>query len=225
MFDRSYIIAFSGAIAAVIFLLAAGGFSSTESTVLIAVVPPLVFFAILLLFGEVKNPYSHERRYSAKLHSIHDGDTIKLDFHGRVESYRLQYIDTPELGQDGGEAAAAMLGVLLRFKYIEFSIPANSSKTYDRNLCQLYANGKDVGLLLLQKGYAWIDTRYYVPPIYIRAFLDAQENKRGLFQDGFPVHPQLYRERKKNEKARKSLETQAAESTLKKRARLLPDLN
>lgn len=198
---RTYIVASIVALSSVVLLLFVANFSSREDTLLFAIIPIILFSATMMIMG-VESDYSFDKRHAAKLISIHDGDSVKLNFHGRVESYRIQYMDTPELGQEDGEAAAAMLGVLLRFKYIEFSIPTKGgSKSYNRNICKIYANGKDVGLEMIKRGYAWIDVRYPVPPEYIHAFADSVKYKRGMFANKNPVHPSLYRNKKKKPKS------------------------
>ena len=206
-----YLVAGLASIGSVIFAAFVIDFDSTSSTAILAGLPIVVFVATMMVMG-VDNPYSYEKRYAAKLQSIHDGDTVKLDFHGRVEAYRIQYIDTPELDQEDGEACAAMLGALLRFKYLEFSLPSTgSTMTYDRTVCVLYGNGKNIGLEMVKRGYAWVDVRYETPPEYITAFADAVRNRKGIFKDGYPVHPELHRDRKKKAKLREQVEKQAAE--------------
>ena len=162
-----------------------------------AVVMVLIsFFTVFMAMSDSSKPTGE--RFPVTLVSVYDADTIKLSFHGRVESYRIQFIDAPELDQKFGEESAAMLTILLRNKYLEYSLPeSGNDKTYNRTLCTLYANGNNVGLELVRRGYAWIDIRYETPDEYILAFHHALSNKKGMFAKGYPVHPELYRKRKK----------------------------
>lgn len=157
----------------------------------------ICFVVVFTAMSDRSNPTGD--RFPVSLVSVYDADTIKLSFHGRVESYRIQFIDAPELDQNFGEESASMLTILLRNKYLEYSLPEKGNdKTYNRTLCTLYANGKNVGLELVRRGYAWVDIRYETPEEYILAFHEALVNKRGMFAKGYPVHPELYRKRKKN---------------------------
>ena len=202
MGDR-YIVGGIASIASIVFMSIVIDFNSADNTFIIAIIPFMAFGFSMLIIG-VDSPYSHEKRFPASLESIHDGDTVKLNFNGRIESYRIQYIDTPELDQSGGEASSAMMAVLLKLKYLEYSLPEKgNTKTYDRTICKLYANGNDVGLELIRRGYAWVDTRYPTPHEYIEAFSFAVKHKKGLFKKGFPLHPELHRERKKRMKTLK----------------------
>ena len=159
------------------------------------IIIPLTFYLTLKIF-EQQIDLDGEKVFPAELVSINDADTVKLNFHGRIESYRILFIDAPEIGQPYAEEATAMLVGLLQQGLIEFSIPTSSS--YGRNVCKIYVNGSDVGLQLLKRGCAWIDTRYEIEPNYIRAFADAVEHKKGLFERKNPVHPSLYRSRGAN---------------------------
>lgn len=160
----------------------------------LCVIPPVIMYNILVIFDD-EPELDPEKVFTATLVSVHDGDSVKLKYYEKIESYRVLFIDAPEIGQDYAEESASMLVALLSQGYIEYEEPTNSS--YGRNVCKIYVNGVDVGLAMLRRGYAWIDTRYPVPPEYIRAFADAVDGKKGIFAKSNPVHPALYRAKKK----------------------------
>lgn len=170
---------------------------------LMTFIAPACFAYVFAAFSmvEADNPY---RRYPVSLHSVHDGDTLKLGLGGRVSSYRLRFIDTPELDQDGGEDAAAKLAQLVHGKYLEISFDESNQSSYNRNVCILYANGVNVGLEMLRRGYAWIDTRYYVAPEYQDAFNEGVRERRGIFKNvnesgsNMPTHPREFVNKKKD---------------------------
>jgi endonuclease YncB( thermonuclease family) len=172
-------------------------YTQPDNSIMIIGVPIASFVAWLLLLSSDKSVSGRGGLFDCTVVSVHDGDTLELDYHGRVQKYRVLYIDAPELKQRGGEEATTALRLILEGKFVQFEIPDKGAKsTYDRVLCKIYANGKDVGHQMVSSGNAWIDTRYNTPPEYIRSFANAVKKKVGIFKKGFPVHPSIYRKNK-----------------------------
>lgn len=121
-----------------------------------------------------------------------DGDTFTFD--GRC--IRLFGIDAPELAQPFGRESAAWLQAL---------VPRVTSCTrwytdrYGREVarCRLAdgtARGTDLGLTLVQGGYAW-DYPQYSGEYYAFVQADARRNRRGLWALPSPQPPWEYRKR------------------------------
>jgi endonuclease YncB( thermonuclease family) len=85
-----------------------------------------------------------------------DGDTVEIQGSRRV---RLIGIDTPERGECGYEEAAALVRDLLEGKPVELVYgAAERTDRYGRELAYLEIEGYDVGMVLLEAG--WARARY-----------------------------------------------------------------
>lgn len=99
-------------------------------------------------------------KIKAKVLSVTDGDTLKVDLDGKEETVRLILVDTPEtkhpqLGvQPLGKEASAFTTEQLTGKEIEIEPGIEERDRYGRLLAYVYVNGKMFNETLLEKGYA-----------------------------------------------------------------------
>lgn len=97
-----------------------------------------------------------------------DGANIQLP-NGKQVAARLAYIDTPETekiaqkkpGQPFGKEASRYLESLMKDKEVTAKVvePA-SKKNYWRPVVELYADGKNLNMAMLEAGFAWPQKRY-----------------------------------------------------------------
>lgn len=124
--------------------------------------------------------------FSQKVFVI-DGDTMIID----NLKIRIQGIDSPEISQKFGKEAKKQLIILtknktLRIKIIKFD-------RYNRAICYIFANNKDVGLQMVQTGYAWAYRRYTNE--YVFAEKRAKNRRLGIWQFNNNINPEIYRHR------------------------------
>lgn len=129
---------------------------------------------------------------------IHDGDTFKATLVNKaVMDCRIWGIDAPELDQAWGKVAKSALIELIHNKRVEITVKGNS---YNRQVVQVIANGRDIGLELIKMGLAWHSDKHASEMAeYQQAQKEAEKEKRGLWGDRKPIVPWKWREnRKKN---------------------------
>lgn len=80
---------------------------------------------------------------------VRDGDTFDRD----GTCYRIWGIDAPERSQEGGEAAYAALGEILKTGNVEI-VPVGTDK-YGRTVAKLFVDGVDVSKKMVEDGHAW----------------------------------------------------------------------
>ena len=122
----------------------------------------------------------------AHISSVVDGDTVKLDFEGKVQSIRMIGVDTPEVKDPrkpvqcyGAEASAFTKKILLgQDVLISFDPTQDTRDKYDRLLLYIWLpDGTLFNQLLIQEGYAFEYT-YRIPYQYQDSFKTAQNDAR-----------------------------------------------
>jgi micrococcal nuclease len=140
---------------------------------------------------------------SARVLSVHDGDTITVQLEDRKEKVRLIGIDAPEIDQVpwGVQARDALRG-LVDGKTVRLETDITIRDQYRRLLAYVYVGEMLVNLELVRQGQAVL---YTVPPNvahveeYQQAQQEAREAGRGVWDREKPmdVHPDCYRKLKK----------------------------
>ena len=137
-----------------------------------------------------------ERRVVA----VADGDTIMLlDSNRQQHTIRLAGIDAPEKAQPYGQRSKQHLSDLAFGK----GAKADCYKIdrYDRDVCTVFVNGQDVGLLQFDAGLAWWFRKYAHEQLprdridYEAAEDRAAADRIGLWQDANPVPPWEWRQK------------------------------
>lgn len=120
-----------------------------------------------------------------------DGDTIKVNYNGKVESVRLIGVDTPESvhpdrskNTPQGKLASEFAKSKLEGKEVILEFDVQERDQYDRLLAYVWIDGEMFNKVLLREGYAQIST--YPPNVkYVEAFTkiqnQARENNKGLW--------------------------------------------
>ncbi|MBW4837401.1 MAG: thermonuclease family protein [Staphylococcaceae bacterium] len=106
----------------------------------------------------------------ATLVKVIDGDTVKLNYKGKVSTFRLLLIDTPEtkdprkpVQKYGPEASAFTTNMMTKAKKIEVAFDKGQrTDKYGRLLAYVYADGRMVNNAVVRQGLARV--KYVYPP-------------------------------------------------------------
>lgn len=160
-----------------------------------------------ILFLVVGLAVAAPSNYSAKVIRVVDGDTLKVELAGQVESVRLIGIDTPEskankkarkdAGRSGqdiqtilhlGKAAFGFTKSMVKpGDVVKIEQDTETRDRYGRILGYVYLkSGKMLNEEIISAGYASVMT---IPPnvrhqdLFLRAHRTAREKRRGLWAD------------------------------------------
>lgn len=151
------------------------------------------------LLGQAANIRSIE----GKIVHVDDGDTIvMLDAQNRKQHIRLTDLDAPEtakpkldrLGQPFSSASKQNLAELAKGRAGQAQ--CFDVDRYERLVCRVVVDGRDLSLEQIRAGYAWANS---ANPKYVRdsrAFIFEQEAKRarrGLWSDTNAIAPWTWR--------------------------------
>lgn len=132
---------------------------------------------------------------------VADGDTLTLFDAGRNQHrIRLDGIDAPEKAQAFGQRSRQSLGELAHNRTAQAS--CGKVDRFQRQVCVVIVDGRDVGLLQIERGLAWHFTRYASEQApenrkaYAAAEREARAARRGLWADSQPVPPWDWRQAK-----------------------------
>lgn len=130
--------------------------------------------------------------FSGKVKSVIDGNTLEIEISGNeVYTILLEGIDSPELGQEYGDHAKALLEKLTLQKKVTIEFKGKDRK--GNQLATVLLNGKvDVRLELLKEGLAWTAERNPLPDLE-SVKEDARQNTKGLWSQENPTPPWVYR--------------------------------
>jgi len=141
-------------------------------------------------------PTNRPTRYSAKVVSITDGDTITVaDSTGRQEEIRLAGIDAPERDQAFGSESTRRLAAMVSDKTVTLECKKERDK-YGRLVCKVLLGTADVCLDQVKAGMAWHYKQYQDDQgpadreAYAAADCTAMKARTGLWRDPHPVQPQ-----------------------------------
>lgn len=138
----------------------------------------------------------------------HDGDTIKLQTADRgIIDVRLSGADTPETGQAYWRTGRDYLREMVAGKPV--TVWCYKTDKYEREVCHVSVGGKDAGLALVQRGYAWYAHMFSheLSASQQKSYPEAEEQARrqriGLWQEPDPMPPWECRKlRKAHQKCR-----------------------
>lgn len=126
-----------------------------------------------------------------------DGDTFDAQREdGSVIRIRMAYIDAPELSQSFGLAATYVLDSLIQHKtLLLYKLDVDK---YGRTVAVVYNSpkGESINTFMVKRGMAHVYPQYAPKEIY-NMQLEAKKNKKGLWQNPYPILPYIYRSRKK----------------------------
>lgn len=152
----------------------------------------MVSMTLILLSAFV----AHAGNLQGRVVEIIDGDTFVLLDEAHDETHiRLLGIDAPEKSQPFGDQATRHLSSLIFGE--EVSVLNTRKDRYGRTLGRVERNGEDIGLLMIQDGYAWAykagKTKAFAD--YASQQKAAKADHRGLWQQTKPKAPSRWRHR------------------------------
>lgn len=129
---------------------------------------------------------------------IADGDTLTLlDDSDQQHKIRIGGIDAPEKRQPFGQRSKENLSRLAFSKPAEATCPKRDR--YQREVCTVTVDGRDIGLEQIRAGLAWWYRKYAKeqPPLqrvdYEQAESSARQQRVGIWADGEPIPPWEFR--------------------------------
>jgi len=113
-----------------------------------------------------------------------DGDTLEID----DTTYRINGIDAPEYGQkcaseSGGTWACGKEGVTALVRYVsgkDVRCDSMAQDGFGRTVATCFADGTDIGALMVEQGWAWAFVKY--SDVYITEEAIARDAGLGIWQ-------------------------------------------
>lgn len=139
---------------------------------------------------------------SAALVSVGDGDTIRVaTANGKRLTIRLACVDAPETAQGyAGADSRANLAQLLQGATLE--IRPQTTDKYGRTVAEVFANGRNVNLAMVQSGQAFAYRKYLSgcdQSAYLSAEQAAERQRVGVWRyPGAVQRPWEFRESRRN---------------------------
>ena len=154
----------------------------------------VALFGLLLVTSVVAETYT------ARVVGVMDGDTIKvLDSTRAQHKVRLAGIDAPEKAQPFGQKARQHLASQVFGR--EVTLDCGKVDRYQREICVVLFEGKDVNLAQVEAGLAWWYRQYAREQtaaqqhVYAEAEATAHDARRGLWANDSPMPPWEWRHR------------------------------
>ncbi len=148
----------------------------------------------MLAASVVARAQEPERILQGTVVRVSDGDTMDVRVgDGSLVRVRLYGVDAPELSQTfGGESRRYAAAAVLKRKV---QVHQKDLDKYGRLVGQIFVDGQDLGLELLQAGMVWWYRQYCDDPRYGQAQDAARQQRRGLWgaPGGDPQAPWEYR--------------------------------
>lgn len=139
--------------------------------------------------------------FHGRVDRVIDGDTVKVITENDTLRIRIRGIDAPESEQEFGEEARIALNRLIGGQNVVFQ--SEGSDAYGRVLASVAVYGRDVGLYMIERGYAWYYETYgsQIPSDWQYAYRMAESHARlnhaGLWQSSGPVPPWSWRKQRR----------------------------
>ena len=144
-----------------------------------------------------KSRKSAELRLQGVVQACHDGDTCRVSvtgasartFQKSIAKVRFAGVDTPELKQPYGKDAQRFTEGLLRGKMVSLVC---KGKSYDRITCEVYLDGRNINLEIVQAGWGY-DLPKYSKGLYKEAEATARAQKIGIWKSSNLTSPHCFR--------------------------------
>ncbi len=159
----------------------------------------VLFFCDLCFGGSLKNSIGTygDKRFSAVLHYIADGDSFVVKKNGEQIAIRLWGVDAPEFDQPHSKASKKGLEQLLKDKEIEI-VPKYIDR-FGRLVAIAEAGNSVVNSALIGCGNVWVHPYYCKEAVcdqWYQLQKKAQRLRRGLWADADPVEPWVWKMKK-----------------------------
>ena len=151
-----------------------------------------VFAGFLLAIG-FSGTVVQAASWTGEVSHVSDGDTVWVRRARQHEAHpvRMEGIDAPEICQSFGPQARAALSAYVLGRRVHVTVHAHDS--YGRALGRVTLDGVDVGLWMVQQGYAWSYQYRRSKGPYARAEAQARQMGLGLFAEADPMPPREFR--------------------------------
>lgn len=128
-----------------------------------------------------------------KVIGIADGDTLTVLKERKEVKIRLGEIDAPERQQAFGQRAKESLQQLCAGKSATYE--TQDVDRYGRVVARVHCNGIDVNQAQVERGMAWVYTKYSKDAALFAMEVQARAEQRGLWADRNPVPPWEWRKK------------------------------
>jgi len=168
------------------------------------------FILLLTLIPLAHAEQSNWKSFNYTAIRIIDGDTLEATDGNIKFKVRIVGMDAPEHDQAFGKVSKAALGDFVLNKKINLQPVKQGLDRYGRTLSQVYVDGQDVSLLMIQKGlatyyrpeckdYPESANRYnYDPRSYVQAETQAKQAKLNIWSVAIFELPCTFRHKAKH---------------------------
>lgn len=117
--------------------------------------------------------------FHGRVDRVIDGDTIKVITEDTQLRVRIRGIDAPESDQEYGPEATLALTQLIDGRNV--TLISEEVDQYGRMVASVAVSNQDVGLYMLENGFAWYYRAYgaRIPPEWQDAYREAETNAKG----------------------------------------------
>ena len=122
---------------------------------------------------------------------IADGDTLTILDQRQQIKVRLANIDAPERKQAFGTRSQQSLAALCFRKTV--TVQVQTVDRYGRSVAVVTCDGVNANRAQVERGMAWVYTRYNKDPTLPEVQARARDSKRGLWIDPAPMPPWEFR--------------------------------
>ncbi len=136
----------------------------------------------------------YAEQITGRIIGVADGDTVTLlDASKQQHKIRLSGIDAPEKAQPFGQRSKQHLADLAHGR--EVIADCGKVDRYQRRVCKILLNGRDLNLQQIEVGLAWWYRKYLSEQqLFDRSSYEAAESlarndRRGLWRDSDPMPP------------------------------------
>lgn len=137
--------------------------------------------------------------FNAKVIAVLDGDTLLVLRDGAKVKVRMANIDAPEKDQAFGMQSRQSLVDMVLKKQV--SINSQAVDQYGRVVGLVTEGGRSVNEEQVRRGMAWEYSHFHSDKSYIALQQAAQQSRRGLWSQGAPQAPWLWRKTHPAEKS------------------------
>ncbi len=150
-----------------------------------------------VLIALLLNPGSPVRAatYTGDVTHVTDGDSVNAHIEGTDYEVRLAEIDAPEFGQNGHAQARRNLSRMVLGRTVQLRVI--DIDQYGRIVAWLVLNGLEVNRELVRTGHAWAYRDFLLDQTLLDDEAHARSAARGLWREGAPTAPWLYRRGKR----------------------------
>ncbi|RFC33240.1 MAG: Endonuclease YncB, thermonuclease family [Candidatus Nitrotoga sp. SPKER] len=145
--------------------------------------------AVLFLLGALNAACAEE--FSAKVIAVVDGDTVLILRDNMPIKVRLAEIDAPEKTQAFGEESKQSLAELVLNKQVH--VDSRAIDDYGRLVALITIDGLNISYEQVQRGMAWMYSRFNKSEVLLGLQNGAKKAKRGLWMQTDPIPPNKWR--------------------------------